>query len=443
MSTEVKVPALGESLTSGILAKWHAADGASVSAGQSLYELETDKITSEATAEVAGVLRHRAAEGEEVKIGQVVAVIEEGASAPAKAASESGQAKEDGSKAKDAKGDQAGSKAAPAKDEKPTAKDDDRGAKDEKTPAEDDQAPAKPAKPLSPAPRRIVAETGIDPTSVTGTGKDGRVTKGDLLAAQKEKAAPAPAASSAPTAKAEPASATDHPPRESRTKLSPLRARIASRLVEAQAQAALLTTFNEVDMAPLMELRKRHQEAFTARHGVKLGFMSFFAKAVVSALQAVPALNARLDGDSIVQNHFYDIGVAVSTERGLMVPVVRKVDQLSFAGIEKEIGRYAKLARDNKIQLGDLQGGVFTITNGGIFGSLLSTPIVNPPQSGILGMHSTKDRPVVVNGEIVIRPMMYLALTYDHRIVDGREAVTFLVKVKDAIEDPSRLLFDL
>jgi len=438
MSTDVKVPAIGESITSGILSKWHVADGSAVTAGQTLYDLETDKVTSEATADVAGILRHRAAEGDEVAIGQVVGVIEEGGAAPTFAKASVGEAAP-------AEAAPAAQPAAPATTaaEKPAA------------PATTAPAPAASDLPLSPAPRRIVAETGIDPATVTGTGKGGRITKGDLLAAAKSapeaKTAPAAPASAAASAPAQPAKSP--PPdsaapaaesgKETRTKMSPLRARIAQRLVEAQSQAALLTTFNEVDMSGLMELRKKHQEAFTSRHGVKLGFMSFFTKAVVAALKAVPALNARIDGDHIVHNNRFDIGMAVSTERGLMVPVVRGCEQLSFAGIEKEIGRYAKLARDNKIQLNDLQGGVFTITNGGIFGSLLSTPIINPPQSGILGMHTIKERPVVVDGQIVIRPMMYLALTYDHRLVDGREAVTFLVKVKDAIEDPSLLLFDL
>jgi 2-oxoglutarate dehydrogenase E2 component (dihydrolipoamide succinyltransferase) len=321
-------------------------------------------------------------------------------------------------------------------------------------PASDLRPPA--SAEISPAVRRIAAETGIDPATVAGSGKAGRVTKGDMLASSPEKTPaaaaapspkpPAPAASPLAPAPRLPAigSATAGPSapseRQTRRKLTPLRQRIAQRLVAAQHEAAMLTTFNEVDMSAVMGLRTRYQDDFVKKNGLKLGFMSFFVRAVVHALKAVPAVNAQIDGDSIVENHFYDIGVAVSTEKGLMVPVVRDCDTLGMADIERAIADAAKKAREGKITLADLEGGVFTITNGGIFGSMLSTPIINPPQSAILGMHTITERPVALNGQVVIRPMMYVALSYDHRLVDGREAVTFLVKVKQAIEDPARLM---
>ncbi|HEY8995928.1 MAG TPA: 2-oxoglutarate dehydrogenase complex dihydrolipoyllysine-residue succinyltransferase, partial [Lacunisphaera sp.] len=295
----------------------------------------------------------------------------------------------------------------------------------------------------SPAVRRLAAETGIDPASVIGTGKAGRVTKGDMLAAapaggpSSREAAPAPAAAAAPAAA--PSAALAKEGKQTRTKMSKLRQTIAARLVQAQSQAAMLTTFNEVDMSAVMDLRKKYQDDFVKKHGVKLGFMSFFTKAVVQALKDIPGINAQIDGDEIVQNHYYDVGMAVSTDKGLMVPVIRGCDTLDMAGIEKGIADAAKRARDGKITLADLEGGVFTITNGGIFGSMLSTPILNAPQSAILGLHAINERPVAINGQVVIRPMMYLALSYDHRLVDGKQAVTFLVKVKQLIEDPARL----
>lgn len=412
---EVKIPPLGESISSGILAKWHVADGDTVRKDQPLFELETDKITSEGTAEVAGRISLRVTPGTEVKIGQVVATLDTAVSAAAPAAG-----------------------AAPASASAATSA----------------AAPKAATAPLSPAARRVAEETGVDPASIPGSGKGGRVTKGDLLAAAAAAAstpasvsapvsAPAPAATpaSAPPAASAPTAAPGA--RQSRRRLSPLRKRIAERLVQAQHEAAMLTTFNEVDMSAVMALRARYQDEFVKRHGLKLGFMSFFTKAVVHALREVPAINAQFAGDEIVQNHYFDIGVAVSTEKGLMVPVIRNADQLGMAGIEQAIADAAKKARDGKIALSDLEGGVFTITNGGIFGSMLSTPILNSPQSGILGLHAINDRPVAVGGQVVIRPMMYLALSYDHRLVDGREAVTFLVKVKQAIEDPSRLLLAL
>ncbi|MBI5690950.1 MAG: 2-oxoglutarate dehydrogenase complex dihydrolipoyllysine-residue succinyltransferase [Verrucomicrobia bacterium] len=392
---EVKVPPMGESITSGILAKWHVADGAHVKKDQPLFELETDKITSEGTAEASGRITLKVAAGDEVKIGQVVATID---TAQAGGGGDAGPA--------------ASAPAAAAKE----------------TPA-------------SPAVRRLAAETGINPASVAGTGKGGRVTKGDLLAAAEAK--PAPVAPKAPEEPRRSPASVGAAPRQTRKKLSPLRAKIAQRLVSAQQQTAMLTTFNEVDMSAVVALRAKYQEEFVKKHGLKLGFMSFFAKAVVHALREVPAVNAFIDGDAIVENHYYDIGVAVSTEKGLLVPVIRQCDTLGLAEIEKAIGDVAKRAREGKITLPDLEGGVFTITNGGIFGSMLSTPILNPPQSAILGLHAITDRPVAVAGQVVIRPMMYLALSYDHRLIDGREAVTFLVKVKQAIEDPARLLISV
>ena len=393
---EVKIPPMGESITSGILAKWHVADGDVVKKDQPLFELETDKITSESTAEAAGKISFKATAGDEVKISQVVATIDTAVSA----------------------GDAAPS---PRPIENPKLK------------IEDSQ---------SPAVRRLAAETAINPTTVAGTGKAGRVTKGDMLAAAEvgrvipNAPLPAPAV---PTASPLASSPSPESSRQTRRKMSPLRQKIAQRLVAAQHESAMLTTFNEVDMSAVIALRTKYQDDFVKKHGLKLGFMSFFAKAVVHSLREVPGVNAQLDGDSIVQNHYYDIGMAVSTERGLMVPVVHNCDTLGMADIEKSIADVAKRAREGKITLADLEGGVFTITNGGIFGSMLSTPIINPPQSAILGLHAITERPVAVNGEVVIRPMMYLALSYDHRLVDGKQAVTFLVKVKQAIEDPARL----
>ncbi len=410
MSLQVKIPPLGESVVSGILAKWHVGDGARVKKDQPLFELETDKITSEGLAEAEGVITLAVPEGAEVKIGQVVATIEPGAE--------------------------------PAPDEAPAASFSKRETPNLK--------PATAGAPVSPAVRRLAEETKIDPASVAGTGKGGRVTKGDMLreaeAQEQRPEAPAPAQprGAAPSTEVAPSvppsPQPQSPARTSRRKMSPLRAKIAERLVEAKNQTAMLTTFNEVDMTAVRELRARYQDDFTKRHGVKLGFMSLFVKAAVHALREVPSVNASLDGDTVVQNNYFDIGVAVSTDRGLMVPVLRDCDGKSLAQIERDLGSYATKAREGKIGLGDLQGGVFTITNGGIFGSLLSTPILNPPQCGILGMHAIQDRPVALNGQVVIRPMMYLALSYDHRLVDGKEAVTFLVRIKQAIEDPARLL---
>jgi 2-oxoglutarate dehydrogenase E2 component (dihydrolipoamide succinyltransferase) len=400
---------MGESITGGVLSAWRVKEGDIVDRDQVLFELETDKITSEGMADAAGRISLKVQEGEEVAIGDVVAEIDESAAGD----SETDAPTADGTKTREAE------------------------AREEAT-----------GDRLSPAVRRIAEETGIAPSSVQGSGKAGRVTKGDILAAaeQQKAAPPAPAKREErppPAAAAAKESSGSAEPRTTRRKLSPMRQRIAQRLVAAQQDAAILSTFNEVDLSAVRDLRAKYQDKFVERHGIKLGFMSFFIKATVYALKEIPALNAQLEGDTLVQNHFYDIGVAVSSEKGLLVPVIRGCDSLSLAGLEKELAGYAKKAREGKIQITDLEGGVFTISNGGIFGSLLSTPIINPPQSGILGMHAIQERPVAVNGQVVIRPMMYLALSYDHRLVDGREAVTFLVRIKQAIEDPTRLLLDI
>ena len=420
MAVEVKIPPMGESITGGLLAAWLVKSGDAVRKGQPLFSYETDKVTSEGTAEVDGKITIAVEAGTEVLVNQVVATIEAGAagnasSAPAAAAP--------------AVAKTASATPAPAPKAAPVA------------------AKSGAAAEVSPAVRRLSAETGLDPAGVEGSGKAGRVTKGDMLAAlagQSPIRAVAPTASApsaAPSAPAAPVSIPSRDGRTTRKRMSPLRRKIAERLVQAKTETAMLTTFNEVNMAPVMELRKRHGEEFLKKYGVKLGFMSFFVKAAVQAMKEVPAINAQLDGDDIVENNFFDIGVAVGTDKGLMVPVVRDCDQLNFAGIEKAIGDFGKRARDGKIQLPELQGGVFTISNGGIYGSMLSTPILNHPQAAIMGLHNIVERPVAENGQVVIRPVMYLALSYDHRIVDGKEAVTFLVKVRQFIEDPQRLLF--
>jgi 2-oxoglutarate dehydrogenase E2 component (dihydrolipoamide succinyltransferase) len=406
MSTEVKVPAVGESITSGIVSVWHKKSGDQVKAGDALFTLETDKVSTEITAEKDGVLQTRVAEGAEVKIGEVVAVIEEGSGTAAKPAAEPSVAKGD-------------PKSAPA-------------------------AAAKSPDSMSPAVRRVVTEEKLDPEKISGSGKGGRLTKGDALAAAQNREAspaPAPAVVTGERPEEKPASSSGNE-RFTRKKMSPLRRKIAAQLVMAQHTAAILTTFNECDMSEVQALRAKSQDAFTKKNGLKLGFMSFFIKATVEALKAVPPINSRIEGDDMIQNHFYDIGVAVGTERGLVVPVVRDADKKSFAEIERDIADYATRAREGKIKIEDLQGGTFTISNGGVYGSLFGTPILNPPQSGILGMHTIQKRPVAIKDEIVVRPMMYLALSYDHRAVDGKEAVTFLVTVKQCIEDPKKLPLD-
>ena len=396
MLHEIKIPSVGESITSATLGAWHKAEGAYVRAGEVILTIETDKITTELESDRSGTLHHLAAVGDELAIGAPVASIDERAAAPA---------------------DAAPAASTPAKEEAPA----------NATVAASDAAKVK----ATPVARKVAEGEGVDLNRVSGTGTGGKITKADVLDAASVKTTEptAPLVEAAVGAK-----------RTSRKKMSPLRRKIATHLVNAQHEAAILTTFNEVDMSAVMDLRKRLQDDFTARNGVKIGFMSFFIKAVVEALKSVPAVNGRIEGEEIVENHFYDIGVAVGTEKGLIVPVIRDCDQKSFAQIEKDIVDYATKARDGKLGLPDLQGGVFTITNGGIYGSLLSTPIINPPQSGILGMHSIQQRPIAVDGQVVIRPMMYLALSYDHRLVDGKEAVTFLVRVKQCIESPERML---
>jgi 2-oxoglutarate dehydrogenase E2 component (dihydrolipoamide succinyltransferase) len=425
MTREIVVPTLGESVTEATVAKWLKQPGEAVVVDEPLVELETDKVSLEVNATTAGTLAEiRAEPGATVEVGAVLGVIADGAGATA-------------------------AKPAARTEAKPTTKSDGKPiAKVEPKPA----APAE-ASPLSPAVRKLVAEIGVDPGMIAGTGKDGRVTKEDVLThltrRVEDKATPAPASAAATAAK--PAARPAQPPtaprpagaREERVRMSRLRKRIAERLKEAQATAAMLTTFNEADMSDLLALRQRHKEQFEKKHGVRLGIMSFFVKAAVLALKEIPAVNAEIDGDDVVYKNRYDIGVAVGTEQGLVVPVLRDADQLTFAQIEAKIAELGARARDGKLTLDELMGGTFTISNGGVYGSLMSTPILNPPQSGILGMHKTQDRPVAIDGKVEIRPMMYLALTYDHRIVDGREAVTFLVRVKEAIEDPERLLLDI
>lgn len=438
MATEVKVPAMGESISSGILAAWHVKSGDYVEADQTLYELETDKITSEANAEVSGVITIQIEADEEVEIGQVVATIDESAEGGSSSESESGASAGPKSERGASEDDSGSIPESSTRNEQPTTNNNNN------------------QHPLSPAARKAAEETGVDVTAIDGSGKDGRVTKDDILKAAETKASDqktedgdqrSEVGGQATGQQSESKGTTQSTPksgeRETRKKMSPLRKKIAEHLVHASQQSAMLTTFNEVDMSAVMQLRKTHQEAFVARHGIKLGFMSFFTKAVTHALQAVPTVNARIEGNEVVTQHYYDIGVAVGTDKGLMVPVIRDCDQKNFARIEQDIIGYAKAARDGKIQMSDLQGGVFTISNGGIYGSMLSTPIINFPQPAILGLHNIQERAVVIRGEIVARPMMYLALSYDHRLIDGKEAVTFLVKVKETIEDPARLLFGI
>jgi 2-oxoglutarate dehydrogenase E2 component (dihydrolipoamide succinyltransferase) len=427
MPIDVKIPSMGESITGGILAAWHARNGDFVKRDQILYELETDKITSEGVAESDGRLTIEVEAGAEVVIGQRIASIDP---------------------------DQTGTPAAKPSKETATVKSPEPEKPQPVEPVSAPrEAPTTEQSIVSPAVRRLAEESGINPDQVAGTGKAGRVTKGDMLKAIKATErttvpettkVPSPVSEEPPPSPGVPVSS---PPvtdgRVTRRKMTPLRQRIAQRLVASQKEAAILSTFNEVDMQAVKDLRARYQDAFTKRYGIKLGFMSFFIKAVVHALKEVPAVNGRIDGDTIIENHFYDIGVAVSTERGLLVPVIRNCDQLSPAEIESELTAYSNKAKEGKITIQDLEGGVFTVSNGGVFGSLLSTPIINPPQAGILGMHAIQDRPVARDGQVVIRPMMYLALSYDHRLIDGRQAVTFLVKIKEAIEDPARLVIGI
>jgi 2-oxoglutarate dehydrogenase E2 component (dihydrolipoamide succinyltransferase) len=404
---DIMTPALGESVSEATVASWKKKPGEAVKKDEIIVELETDKVSLEVASPADGVLESIAAnDGDTVVPGALLGVVTAGGAAAAP--------KAEAPKAETASAPKfEAPKAAPA----PAA------------PVADD-------KPLAPSVQRIVSETGLDARSVAGTGKDGRITKGDALAALDARAV-------APAAPAAPAPARAIHEREERVKMTRLRQTIARRLKEAQNNAAMLTTFNEVDMSAVMALRNQYKDTFEKTHGVKLGFMSFFVRACVAALKAIPDVNAEIDGQDLIYKNHYDIGVAVGTEKGLVVPVVRDADAMSLAGIEKAIGALGKKARDGQLSIDDMQGGTFTISNGGVYGSLMSTPILNAPQSGILGMHKIQDRPMVVNGQIVIRPMMYLALSYDHRVVDGQGAVTFLVKVKEALEDPQRLLLDV
>ena len=405
MATEITVPTLGESVTEGTIGEWLKQPGDAVAVDEAIVSLETDKVAIEVPSSVAGIISELKAEvGDTVDVGAVIALVEAGGSAAAAPAAKA---------------------AAPA----PTASE----------PASDN------AQTLSPAVRRAVLEHGIDPSTVKGTGKDGRLTKEDVIAAAKAKGdTPAPAAAAPSAAAATPAVAAPTGTRGTeRVRMTRLRKTIAKRLKGAQEEAALLTTFNDVDMTAVIEARTKYKDLFAKKHNIKLGFMGFFAKAAHLALKDVPSVNAQIDGDEIVYHDFVDISVAVSAPNGLVVPVVRDVDKKGFAQIEQDIANYGKAARDGTLTMDDMSGGTFTISNGGVFGSLMSTPIINPPQSAVLGLHRIEDRAVVVNGEIVVRPMMYIALSYDHRLIDGREAVTALKIIKDAIEDPTRMLIDL
>lgn len=406
MATEITVPALGESVTEGSIGEWLKQPGDAVAVDEPIASLETDKVAVDVPSPIAGVLtEHRAAEGDTVEVGAVIAVIEEGEGAAAAAPA--------------AKADTP----APA----PAATADASGA----------------SQTLSPAVRRAVLEHGVDPSTIKGTGKDGRLTKEDVIAAAKAKGdAPAPAPTPAPAAAA-PAAAAAGERREERVKMTRMRQTIARRLKGAQEEAALLTTFNDVDMSAVIEARTKYKDLFAKKHDIRLGFMGFFAKAACLALKDVPAVNAYIEGDEIVYHDYVDISVAVSAPNGLVVPVIRDCQAKGFAQIEKDIADFGKRAKEGSLTMADMTGGTFTISNGGVFGSLMSTPIINPPQSAVLGLHRIEDRPVAINGQVEIRPMMYIALSYDHRLIDGREAVTALKIIKEAIEDPTRMLIDL
>jgi 2-oxoglutarate dehydrogenase E2 component (dihydrolipoamide succinyltransferase) len=427
MLAEVKVPEVGESITEGTLVQWFKKEGDLVRIDDSLFELETDKVTLDVPSEYAGKIHIEVPAGEKVSIGQVVATVDT-------------EAAQEAAVQLPLPPTEAASPLTPFSEAPPIS-----------PPAGLPQASAKVAQmvrgeSLSPAVRRMVDEFSLDPRAIAATGKEGRITKEDVVRhlqapASPRAASPAVSAPAATAARPTPSGRTTE--RETRKPMSPLRQRIAERLVEAKQTTAMLTTFNETDMTNVFAWREKHKQAFKEKHNISLGFMSFFVKASVDALKAVPQLNARIEGDEIVENHYYDIGVAISSDRGLVVPVVRDADRLGFAGIELAIADLADRVRTKKITLADLSGAVFTISNGGVFGSLLSTPILNPPQSGILGMHAIKKRPIVVNDQIVIRPMMYLALSYDHRVVDGREAVTFLRRIVECIENPERMMLEV
>jgi len=419
MSTEIKVPTLPESVSDATVAKWHKKKGESVRRDENLVDLETDKVVLEVPAPADGTLEDIAAdEGETVTAGQVLGMLAEGEAADAGEAESDDSAQKDSEAKRDEAQDGQQQPASAADRQDPTPQSEPEP--DQKGPGQSSGQAGDTAK-LAPSARKLVAENDLDVGQIEGTGRGGRITKGDVLT-HISGAGPRP---------------------EERVKMSRLRSRIAERMKEAQNTAAILTSFNEVDLHQVVQIRARYKEDFLQRHGVKLGFMSFFVKACCEALDKYPVVNASIDGDEIVYHGYQDIGIAVSTERGLMVPILRDVGNLGLAQIEARIAEYAEQARAGKIQLEDLQGGTFSITNGGVFGSLLSTPLLNPPQSAILGMHAIKERPMAIDGEIVIRPMMYIALSYDHRIIDGKDAVKFLVAVKEVLEDPARMLLGL
>ena len=430
MATEIRVPTLGESVSEATIGRWFKKAGDAVKADEPILELETDKVTLEVNAPAAGVLAEiTAKDGETVEPGGLLGQISEGvAGAASKSESKTATAEARATApAEGAKGAPAASRAAAAADNAPVS------------------AEPKGPSPMPPAPSaaKVAADRGVDPADVNGSGRRGQVLKGDVLAftpAAPAPQAPASAPTPAPVRSRAPAAEGD---REERVKMTKLRQTIARRLKDAQNSAAMLTTFNEVDMSAVMALRARYKDTFEKKHNSKLGFMGFFVKACVQALKDVPAVNAEIDGTDLIYKNFYHLGIAVGTDKGLVVPVVRDCDELSLAKIETTIAGFGKRARDGQLKIEDMQGGTFTITNGGIYGSLMSTPILNAPQSGILGMHKIQERPIAIGGKVEIRPMMYLALSYDHRIVDGKEAVTFLVRVKEALEDPTRLILDL
>jgi 2-oxoglutarate dehydrogenase E2 component (dihydrolipoamide succinyltransferase) len=425
--TEIRVPTLGESVTEATIGRWFKKAGDAVAVDEPLVELETDKVTIEVPAPSAGTLGEISAkDGETVAVGALLGQITEGGVAAAAAKPAAAPAREAAAK-------EAPAKPAPAAPPSPA-------------PAPAAAAPkAAPADaPLAPSVRKMSAESGIDAATVPGSGKDGRVTKGDMLAAiEKAASAPTPVNQPAAAVQVRSPSPADDAAREERVKMTRLRQTIARRLKDVQNTAAMLTTFNEVDMSHIMAMRSQYKDVFEKKHGSKLGFMGFFTKACVQALKDIPAANAEIDGTDLIYKNYYHIGVAVGTDKGLVVPVVRDCDHKSIADIEKSIADFGRRARDGQLKIDEMQGGTFTITNGGIYGSLMSTPILNAPQSAILGMHKIQDRPVAIGGKVEIRPMMYLALSYDHRVIDGKEAVTFLVRVKESLEDPARLVLDL
>ena len=437
MATEIRVPTLGESVTEATIGKWFKKAGDAIAIDEPLVELETDKVTIEVPAPTAGTLAEIAVkDGETVGVGALLGTISEGAGAKPAAAREeakpetNGKTKAEGEPVAQASGPAAASTTGEA------------ATKADRLAGQEQITERKGAIPPAPAAAKLLSENKIAADEIEGSGKRGQVLKGDVLEALAKGISAPQAAPAAPAAARAPSSAGDEA-REERVRMTKLRQTIARRLKEAQSAAAMLTTFNEVDMKAIMDMRTKYKDVFEKKHGVKLGFMGFFTKAIVHALKEIPAVNAEIDGADIIYKNYAHIGVAVGTEKGLVVPVVRDADQMSIAEIEKEIGRLGLAARDGKLSVADMQGGTFTISNGGVYGSLMSTPILNAPQSGILGMHKIQERPVVVGGQIVIRPMMYLALSYDHRIVDGKEAVTFLVRVKESLEDPERLVLDL